>query len=482
MKRTLAVFSKSLLALALTSALVACGGGGSGSGNGGGGDGGELPPGGGNPGGDISSPEPGDNSSPNPGGDGDTSPKVAAVEWGKSMLMTPDGVKADDPTIAVSAEGDVAAAWVQDGYYANTVWARHYDSETGKWGEAQQIDKGGVALATYHNRSNPQITFVGEVAVVVWDQGEVVYGSIHDGNGWSSNPQVIDGRDFEYQAIGVSVAAALDGSSAVVTYELREQGAKPVVRASEFSLVTGLWSAPVTLGRVDVTPDYGIQMATDPVSGEIHVVWSGKDAEVFSLVDLITTTYKDGVWSAPEVIATTQVESMVAQPDPASDQPIVVWTRGGFNEVVYARYIDGSWQSESVGATGYKHVDITSAAMADGDILVSYEYLGSGNMKQVASQRLDVQTGEWSAPLVHDKFQTRRPSLAADGNGRAVLAYDQYNTWAVDYTEADGWSSRYQPMGLNSGRDNKVVMNNAGAAAIIYKSSGNASVGVQLGR
>lgn len=478
MTKSLAVISKGFLALTLTSALAACGGGGSD-------DGGETtsPPPNKNPNPDTSTPVPGDNVGS--GSESDDMPAVGeTVAWKPaSKLMGINGIAGDDGAVAVSESGDVAVAWIEKGQ-TNTVWARYYDKDSETWEQARQIGNGSSEAMTYISRSNPQVTFVGDVAVVAWDQGYTVYASTHDDNGWSGNAHPIEGADSDYQGFGVSLVPTPDDKGVLLTYELREEGKDSIVRSSEFSSVTGQWASPVTVGILGATPDYGIRMVVDEKSGSIHAVWPGAKDPDTKQSPITTASYAGGSWSDPEEVAASYPWSMVAHADPDGERPIIIWTRGRNGEVLYARFVKGAWSVGEVSSQGVRHKDITSTILAGGDVLIGYQRVAAGGgMKEIVTQQFDMSTGTWSDPVMHENFAVSRPSLAADGHGRAVLTYYQYNTWAANYTEQDGWSPVFQPNGLNSGRDNVVAMNSAGDTAIVYRNTnGEHGIRVLLGR
>lgn len=473
MSASISSLPRSLLALALTSVLAACGGGGSS-------DGGSPADGdGGDGGGNVVEPSPDDGSTSDPD-DGDKS-KASYLEWdANSTLMSDSGLRGNDPTVAISESGNIVVAWIED-TSPNTVWGRYYDKATDTWSDARQLDKGDATPSAYYERTNPQIAFVGETAVVVWDQQGVVYSSIHDDNGWSGNPQVIDGTDLDYQAIGISVAAKGDGTGAVVAYEYREPNESPVIRASDYSFSKATWSQPVQLSTTDVTAPYGIQMVTDPEIGAVHAVWEGDRVERETNFKLMSASYEDGSWTTPELIATDTFNSVTIQADPDSDRPVVAWVSG--NDAIAARFEGGAWATEDLGAKGYKQKAIESAVMSDGDMVITYQGEPTQGMENIVLQRMDAESGDWSAPVLTDnKYRVFRPSVATDGNGRLVVAYYQYNTWATEYTEEEGFLDDYQPAGLNSGRENKVVMNDAGDAALVWLDSNGGRIRVLMGR
>lgn len=475
MQSSLSGMSKKLLVLALASVLVGCGGGG---GSGGGDDAGGSGGSGGLPADSTPDASVGD-STDSPSENPETPDTVAAVQWDtQATAMRDVGTNGGDPTIAISASGNVAVAWIEK-EYPYSVWARFYDKSSDTWGQATQIDKGGVDADTYYDRTNPQVTFVGETAIVVWDQEGVVYSSIHDDSGWSGNPQVIGGQDMTIQAIGVSIAPLQDGSGALAMYELRDNSvfdSVPSMRSAEFSLATGTWSAPVDVGQVGSTVSYGVQMVTDPESGHIHAAWEAPKAGGTGANALVTASYKDGAWGSVELIDYQYINSATIQPDPSGDRPILVWAGQGVNDgITAARYSDADgWVLAAIGNYGTGTTDIESVTLADGDIVIAYGATTSNGIDHIVRQRMEIDDGVWSDAVPTDNsYMVDEPSLAADAQGRVVLAYRNINTWVTDYTEANGWSADFQPLRYNSGAENKVVMNAAGEAALIWSNTNN---------
>lgn len=457
--------SKSLIALAMASVLTACGGGGSSDAAA------PTTDGGGNveqPDGGLVAPEP--------------EPEVSAIQWdANATVMRDAGLIGADPVVAISESGNIAAVWLE-GTSPKTVWGRYYDKSSDSWSAATQLDKGGADPSVYYARTNPQIEFLGDTAVVVWDQDGVVYSSVYDDNGWSGNPQVIDGTGKPEW--NISITAKPDDSGVVATYEYKNDFDSKHIRATEFSLVTRTWSEPVTLSMDANSAYYGIQMVTDPETGAIYAAWEEQPLIEGEPMRLVTATFQDGTWSSSELVDSGYFESVTIQADSDSDKPFLAWVTGGGSELFAARYTDGSWASNELNNYDTRKADIDSAVMADGDIIMTYTADNGSGIEAIYTHRLDVQTKTWGDRRQTDnEFKVYFPSIAADGNGRVALTYYQYNTWLTDFIEAEGWSEDYQPSGLNGGRENMVVMNEAGDAALIWRNAtGGGSVYVLMGR
>ncbi|MGC8119927.1 hypothetical protein [Marinobacter sp. VGCF2001] len=412
--------------------------------------------------------------------DAEIEPRVVSVTWDESATsMSNSGLSGSSPMIAISESGNVAAAWVES-TSPSSLWGRFFDKAKGEWSDATQLDKGigNVASLTLY-RTNPKVAFVGEVAVVVWQQDGVVYGSIHDENGWSGNPQSIDGIEGTLTAKEISIASLKDGTGAVVAYEYRDDSAPSMLRSSTFSLATKLWSTPVEVAPEITSLLNGIQMLTDSVSGAVYTAWRTGDVRDSDKQDLMIASFLDGSWSEPERVTSDDIGYVTIQADPESDHPVVLWASRDTGRLSLARHQEGSWSISDLGFG--KRVD--SAVMADGDILIAYQTQNAGAWGSIITQRLDFDTGIWEKKdLTGNEYSVAFPSVATDGNGRAAVVYKNYHTWARDYTEADGWGRSYQPDGLNDGEANTVVMNKAGDAALIWKTgSGDHNVHVLLG-
>lgn len=409
--------------------------------------------------------------------------KIISVSWDDSAtLMSDSGLSAEDPAVAISESGNVAAIWVEI-TNPTSLWGRFYDKTTGEWSNPTQLDKGDAGVRAYGIlRSNPKVVFAGEVAVAVWEQEGAVYSSVHDENGWSGNPQVVDGTDSTYRAFDVNIAALKDGEGAVVSYEYKDGSEQPVLRSSLFSTTTRVWETPVEVSSEIVQLSNGIQMVTAPMSGAVHIAWRKDSSVEIDSYDLMTASFWNGGWSTPEVVASGNIDSATIQADPHGDRPFIAWTTDEDREVFFARYEVGEWSVSEFPDVNSQTKTIDSTVMADEDILIAYK-VGT-NWGNIITQRLDVETGTWEKKdITGNEYSVGFPSVAADGNGRAVVAYLHYHTWARNYTEADGWGRTYQPDGLNSGEQQKVVMNQAGDAALIWKTdSGDKNIHVLLGK
>lgn len=480
MSTTTSGVSKSLLAMAMVATLSACGGG----------DSGDSSPGydfDTNP--DNNNIIGGPGSSPgDDGGSGDD--RALAISWdSEATVMQTMEVRGYDPAIAVSDAGNVLAVWIDDSS-PRTLWGRYYDKASSTWSLPTQLDMGGESPLAYIDQSNAEIAFLDDSAIVVWEQGDLIYSTIYDENGWMTTPQVIDSGVSEDPSIvfpnpvrNISVSAMADGSGAIAVYEYQEADGSTHIRSSAFSDVTSLWSSPETLSTNAEYMSHRIPLITDSETGDVHAAWVEAPAVDGGEYRLMAATNSAGSWGKPELVDTGYFDSITAQPDPDSDRPVLVWVTGGSSNVYAARYQTG-WVTTDITGGGDDTSDIESTVTANGDIVIAYVEMQSNQMETVYTHRLDMATGTWGERRrIPNQQNIRNPSIAADGKGRVALAYYWYHTWFTDYTEENGWSKDYKVYGYNGGREPSVVMNEAGDAAMIWRNSnGNGRIYVLLGR
>lgn len=497
--------SKSLLALTLALALSACGGEG-----GDGGSGEETP--------DNNNDSTGDNGSvvvspsdsggsPGPAlGDGEVGsailehinePKEALVKWAPgSTLMNDRTEVVEAAEVAVSPAGNVIAVWVQDtGSNPGSLWGRYFNRSSGTWGRPTELSNGRADVSGHVWDPNPKVVFIGEIAIVAWDQMNTIYSATHDKNGWSGNPQHVFGQGTftTEEASFVSLTAKEDGSGVVAVYGTRNGFYEPGVtverpvslRSSEFSLVTRNWSVSEVLGtHIDQAGTYSYQVVTDPKTGTIHAAWRSEDYEVTS------ASFKNGTWTTPHVHEDKTFSPFTIQPDPLSDHPIVIYavSRG----VKAERNVKGVWETTTVSSLRSPD-QIRSTILSGGDVMITYHYipelLTNPKIKGVVTQRLQAEVNLWKAPVEHERESTgiKFSVLAADNNGRAVLAYNyQYSDVGklanFSESEDDGWQPVYQPADMKAAIKNRVSMNEAGDAAMAWVDPETENAYVLLGR
>ena len=315
---------------------------------------------------------------------------------------------AQQPAVAIDAQGNAFVVWLRSEGSSNSVWARRFTAQGG-WGSPVLLETG------LGDAGNPQVAVdgSGNAIVVFWQQGggrvSVVANRYVNGAGWGT-------------------ATAIDTNS------------------------TGSAGAP--------------QIATDG-AGNAMVVWGWASADPPYGFSVWANRYQAGTgWGSAGPIDGLNASNPNPNPHVAFDgagNAIAVWHRpdGSWNSIWSSRYVAGSgW-----GAPALIETDNTNSAR---DARVAFDAGGNamavwiqsdGVRDNVMANRYTVGQGWGSAVLVetNDSGPALEPRVAFDGNGNATAVWSHRNTagftndiLANRWSPATGWGA---PVPIDSAPD-----------------------------
>ena len=178
------------------------------------------------------------------------------------------GSGADNPAVAVAADGSAVIIWEQDttdaiGPNGSTVWARHYSN--GAWGSPVQVSASPAAPYTFY-AGFPQVGVdaLGN-AVTIWKQtdnstGGVngIFDSRYSGTSWTA-PELISTSVLSTNIPQLAVAA--NGDAVVAwpqdtnPYDPGQSGGGPRIPniwANIFDYTAGTWTGALEIGSTDL--------------------------------------------------------------------------------------------------------------------------------------------------------------------------------------------------------------------------------------
>jgi hypothetical protein len=301
------------------------------------------------------------------------------VGWGTAArIETDDAGNANNPQIAIDADGNALAVWSQDdGTRANIV-ANRYDAVTG-WGTATLIESADAGDA-----SGPQIAFAANGdAVAVWAQSDgtranVVSNRYTAGAGWGTATLIE--HDDTGDAYDPQVAVDRNGNAVAIWAQF--DGTHTNIVANRTT--GGAWgtAAPITNTLNAFVP----QVATDP-QGDALAIWVQQNGAAY---DTWAARRTGGGWGTPALVA------------PNSSSPQLVF-------------------------------DATGTALAVGS-------QDDGTRTNIWASRFDAHTGWGPSSLIErgDAGNALEPQVAVDANGNALAVWSQsdgatYNVWANRY-------------------------------------------------
>jgi hypothetical protein len=329
--------------------------------------------------------------------------------WGVPVSIESDPGDGGGPRIAVDADGNAIAVWIQ-----GWIWANRYVAGVG-WGIAERISDGAGPW------NYPSVGVDGEGnAIAVWWQGDGSRWSIYAnryvaGAGWD-RPRPIE-FDDEGDAYFPQLAVGL-GGTAFVTWA--RQNATSVI---------GMWNRyvpEVGWGQAGVlNEDGGAAVAVDP-QGNAMAIWSSGS--------ILSRRYSGEAWGPPVVV---DEDGGVRDIDmDGKGNAVAVWDDG--LAIWSSRHVAGQgWAPrEHIGAPGHEYPRV--AMDAPGNAVVVW--LG-GSATGVTANRYVIGHGwgtgeEIGAP---DTGNTWRLQLASNDAGHT------FAVWQAGRLSADIYANRFVP-------------------------------------
>lgn len=355
------------------------------------------------------------------------------------------------PRIAMSANGQAVAAWLQSdrvgsndyrpgqGWQAQPLPGPPLNAGASAEGLSLAIDAKGRALAVWAERNTGESRWASE-----WNRDD----------GWSE-PESIEADTPSFSSSPASLAINSKGVSLAAWGTTRDGAGTAWVRRLA---ANGAWSSPLAIGNIAVdAPSYD----------SIGIVLDAKDTGLAVFRGPASATMESvGVWAsvisaqlttspAQRIDATDELRLPPENPRIAIDpqgRAVAIWSQ----ETLFAnRYEDGKWlgeialQDRGLGPTWASDAHVT--ADAAGNFIVAWSESLEGDVS-VWSRRFAREHSRWEPA---ERIDTDRPGLsmspkvAAHGEGRFIVVWSRRigtrsDIWANHYAPQSGWSGAIQ--------------------------------------
>ncbi|MDO3723020.1 Ig-like domain-containing protein [Marinobacter sp. chi1] len=277
---------------------------------------------------------------------------------------------------------------------------------------------------------------------------------------------------------------------AVVDDQVADLNGSPLGEAYRWSFTTSgpYWADAVVLDA-DSGPVIGPQLASN-ARGDAIVVWV-QDEDLYARI----FDGDDGSWRSIERIKGKVEDS--ARPHVAMDpsgNAVVVWSKEN-NDRVYARRFDagrGRWEKDTrIGGDDASNPRV--AMDARGGAIAVWQQRGALSNNIYASRLAG--RGDWGDPVRLENLSdhSRRPQVAMDANGNAVVVWRQrvsffsiFNTFTVyanRFITGSGWRGP-EPVGpsVNPAAPPELAMDQSGRAFVVWRQSDGGNQNIYASR
>jgi hypothetical protein len=344
--------------------------------------------------------------------------------WDTAMPLAIDhGRSTDAPHIAMNAQGNAIAIWIQTDNTGGSVWVRRYSIVTG-WGSAELLET--------EQAHNPTIAInASGVAIALWQQMKGAHSCICSssyipGSGWSKNELLhICNHGL---ASRLQLATHSSGNAVLVWYQF--DGRFYRIWAKHHLAGAG-WCATQRL--VDNVGDAFSPQVCMHTDGTVVAVWYQDDGICNGIWASECDTSRS--WSTPELI-NDHAGSDALDPHIAPDSQgcsHVVWSQfDGEHDLIWVnRHVPGvGWdrpeliQSDSTGTAGHAQI----AADASGKVYVLWTQSDGRRDHLVGSHY--TQPSGWSSPqrlAIQHTGDAMLAQLAVNANGNAMAVWQQHD-------------------------------------------------------
>lgn len=349
--------------------------------------------------------------------------------WSAPYTIEQNAALADSPKVAMDAEGNAIAVWIQPHVGAPSLWASRF-TPAGGW-EAPEL----VELMDGSAAVLPRIAMnAAGHAVVAWYQQEAVANIYVNryvpGSGWQGVQSIETNPLPGYQPY---VAVTPDATAVVAWRQRNAMNLSDLAAAS--AALGGAWSTPVLLEAAAGTVET-VDLAASP-DGSVVAAWTQADGQF----QCWASVFRPGTGWAPG-------ERLDAGPLPCLHARVAADGLGGVHftweqevggrAAIWTRYArGGSWSAAESLTSGTEALYPVIAADAVGNaLLVWMQDHGNGNYPAYASRR--VAGGTWSTPRRldpgTDTSVSAPPVLAMDASGGGIAVWPQWDpvTLAVE--------------------------------------------------
>lgn len=314
---------------------------------------------------------------------------ASASGWLAPVTLSDAGQHADEPQVAVDADGDAVAVWLRsDGSHARIQAATR--PAGGAWTTPVTLSDAG------QNADDPQVAVDTDGdAVAIWRRS--------------------DGTNIRVQA-----------------------AARPA---------GGAWTAPTTISAAG--PDtYDAGVAVDP-DGDAVAVWTQSDGSNIRVQ--AATRPAGGAWTAPDTLSTAGRDATAPQVGVDADgDAVAVWRRSDGSNVraqAATRPAGGTWAApDTISDAGQTASEPQVAVGADGTATAAWRANDGGDQYVKAATR--PAGGAWTTPAtLSNPAQTAdRPQVAVDATGDTTAVWRQtgggyYRVTAATRPAGGSWSA-----------------------------------------
>jgi hypothetical protein len=369
----------------------------------------------------------------------------ATGTWGTAQLIkTNDEGEAFEPQIAIDKSGNALAVWKQnmDDSARNSIWANHYDANSGwGWGTAQRIE------TEVDDARSPEIAFddAGN-ALVVWMQHDGTDYNIWanryvPGSGWEGSRPIE--THMGYAGGDPQIAFDRSGNALAVWVQQdsdSQDNGNPLDNNNPWNIAANRYDANSGWGTAQLVSikdagDAGSPQIAIDKSGNALVVWKQDDGTPLNYSIWAKRYVPGNGWEGARLIETNDKDRAGA-PQVAFDEAgnaLAVWTME--DDATTYRNVWANRYDASIGWGTAQLIKPDDANLTDSPQIA---FDGEGNALAVWKQdgspygsiwvnRYDANSGWGTAQPIKTKNKgpVSRPQIAFDGSGNALVVWQQ---------------------------------------------------------
>jgi hypothetical protein len=398
---------------------------------------------------------------------GSAAPKV----WGAALPVENNAGDAGFARVAIDADGNGVAVWLQPAGGRSSVWANRYTTGIG-WGTPVLIENNNT------DNVNSGIELAMDAAgnvIAVWEmfdgtQANVWSNRFTPGTGWGTAVLLETGPG---SADDTQVAVDSNGNALAVWSQ--SDGTRTNIWANRYTAGTGWGSA--TLIETDNAGGAGVPDLAFDTSGNAMAVWTQSDG---ARSNIWASRYVAGTgWGTAGLIETDNAGAAFSPRVKldASGNAMAVWLQsdGTLGSVWANRFVAGvGWgtpqliETDNAGNAAFPEIQVDASGNA-----VAVWRQSDGTRLNMWANRYTVGVGWGVATLIEldNAGGVGSFSSAMDTAGNAVVVWQQldgtrFNIWAARYVLGTGWGTPElleTDNAANAGRP-RVAMNASGQA------------------
>ncbi|HEC20191.1 MAG TPA: hypothetical protein ENI97_12725 [Gammaproteobacteria bacterium] len=375
---------------------------------------------------------------------------LAGVGWGEPEAIDEVGSTEESalPQIAMDAEGNALAVWVQFGSTYTNVWGNHYTAGVG-WDGAVLLESSDTAM-DYVNLP-PKLAMTNGNGVVVWGQrngvGRLeVYAKQYHQKAfvkWGTNAALSDaaaGDTYNPQV-------AMDDTGNIMVMWAQDTGTDASIWSNRFAAGASVWDGPLPIVQGITVGLRNFDLAMDAV-GNAQAVWT-QEIGTSNVYDIQGSRYLAGSgWQAPEILDTEAGDAVQPQVvmDPAGNTMLVWAQSDGTRYNIWARRYDvitATWEDGQLIETDNlaDAVGPRVAMDASGNAMAVWGQAGF-LATTIRSNNYRAGIGWGVAELVETGTDRSAggAEMAMDANGNVTAVWFQEDSSATRY---DLWANRW---------------------------------------